>query len=317
MEIGKSWGCAVRIAEILKGLMGGQVRALVERRAGRMQGPGVVMDPIGEGAVLAERKGGRRRRPSPSTRAMEEEALKRRGRTSRSDAAVEQERYTSELVMRPEHSPVHLSPNNLTHPRPMRSTSMSGMRVEPSMGMMDLSPSVDQHRAHTWGVDYSPTVTRAGSHASEGSTSSFFFDNIGLQAGPSSPSSTTSPLTAAPGTGFLAMLGGEPLSNAPFLPGSFDVYGEASDSHSQSRSPPRVLQRLSYGESYGQRVVSSTGFGGYGGYERGGLEGRSEAGGNQEGPVPMDISEEDMASLSRFWDFDQSFGSAAGVQQFF
>jgi len=322
MEIGKSWGCAVQIAEILKGLMGGQVRALVERRAGRMQGPGVVMDQGGEGVGHVERKGGRRRRTSPSAKAREEEALMRRGRTSRSVAAIEQDRYASESGMRPEDSPFHLNPNSLWKvqehdaPRQTRSTSMSGLYMGPSMSMMDNPPGAGQHGAHAWRVDYSPTMTRTGSHASEASTSALFFENIGLGT---SSNSTMSPLMATSGTGtaFLAMLGGEPLSNAPFLPGSFDVYGEANDSNSQSRSPPPVLHRLSFGESYRQRVVSPTDMGGYGGYEQGGLEGRGEAGGNQEGPMPMDISEEDMASLQQFWGFDQSFVSAAGVPHFY
>ena len=72
------------------------------------------------------------------------------------------------------------------------------------------------------------------------------------------------------GPGFLAMLGGGPLRNALLLSGSFDVYGDANDSHLQSQSPAPVLHRLWYGEYYGQRGALPAGLGNYGGYERGG-----------------------------------------------
>jgi len=122
---------------------------------------------------------------------------------------------------------------------------------------------------------YSLTITRTGSQASEASPLSFFFNNIGLR----SPDQFGQHDVSVDGNVWHWFPGYTRWCTERAVPARGFVYGEANDSHSRSLPLPPTLHRLLHGLLRTNNHIAG-GFGRYGGYERGGLEGRGEVGGN-------------------------------------
>ncbi|KAF5384224.1 hypothetical protein D9615_003446 [Tricholomella constricta] len=298
-EIGKSWQCATNIGEILRRLLQEQLKPLLDRRAIREvahgQGHGGQSQPQMSMSLSPGPSNGpvSRRRRSPSQHRSMSRKDEGRSRGRPVVAAYHQNPPSTSS----HHSPLpssesHHSQSPSFSLQPVRSSSMPGTH----QGMVFNQP---------WGMDYTPA-----SPVTEGTTS-LLFQSFGRNGrGPRSPSGTESAggstsgrggmamdldlelgslrsgvsiggvnSSAAPGasagmdpSSFLAMLGGEPLSNAPFLP-TFDSY-----------SPPAV-DSAPYSPPDIQRSASS----GFEGFEP---TAQSAAG----------IPDSDLAILAQFWD---------------
>ncbi|KAF9460391.1 hypothetical protein BDZ94DRAFT_1266118 [Collybia nuda] len=182
LEIGKSWQCATNIADILKNLLQEQLKPLLDRRAIQqihVAGKEVYTPPsIPSTSPRSSSRPAQPRRRQPSST-----------RTSRT--------RTTPPVDSPTSTHSDLSPNQQI----MMSSS-------PSM-VHSMSPSISTSSAlafhDNWNLNNgSPnnSMSMAPTNPVESYSLPYFQNNSGTD----------------PSSGFLAMLGGEPLSNAPFLP---------------------------------------------------------------------------------------------------
>ncbi|KAG6811774.1 hypothetical protein H0H92_005904 [Tricholoma furcatifolium] len=246
LEIGRSWQCATNIAEILKRLLQEQLKPLLARRS--IQADGVPVNSpaqdhghsISPGPSFDHRT---RRRRSPSTRrstsVKEENSI--RGRPPipfQSFAQPGSSNPRSPL------SSAHRSPLPSTESQP-QSPSFSISRSNSNTGIPFNQPQ------STWGLDYASTsqiddamsmayqrfgeADGTGSRAGQGMV--IDFNSLGrgtFDAAASARMDVDGNNASIPGatghgsqgldpSSFLAMLGGEPLSDAPFLP-TFDSY---------------------------------------------------------------------------------------------
>ncbi|KAG6861013.1 hypothetical protein C0995_004866 [Termitomyces sp. Mi166 len=270
-EIGKSWQCATNIGEILRRLLQEQLKPLLDKRAIRayvMSGPvpqnqnqtnqqkgngGSPASPNPSSGSLSRRRSPSQRRSTPGR----DEGL--RGRPSVTTFRTGLPKSASSSHHRPSiesHSQPH-SPSFLVS----RSSSIPNM--------------VFHQSSSSWPMDYSPTSPATddsmspffqsfGSSGSENRTDVSMDVDFGaaMHGGVFDAKLGFSEITDANGgiergdgltahaidpSSFLAMLGGEPLSDAPFLP-TFDSYSPPAGegSYSPRMQPPSTSMSTSF-----------------------------------------------------------------------
>ncbi|RDB17161.1 Nitrogen assimilation transcription factor nirA [Hypsizygus marmoreus] len=293
LEIGKSWQCATNIAEILRNLLQEQLKPLLERRAIN-QGPltGQLGSPTASSSsatrhVFKPPSTERRRSPSQRRSTSRAEGSRSRGRSSvivPNDAMRSVSTHHSPIS--PSDSPVSFNMQSL---RSSSSSSASPRASAPANPMA--------FNTHSWSLDFGNT---SNSNNTSSSSSSLPSRDSSMGENPTPPTFLTggdfglgmnigfgthnsnnvnmghtvpSASAGMDPSSFLAMLGGEPLSNAPFLP-TFDSYSppvldSPSFTHGQ---PPQI-----YGDGNPNTRV-------------------------QVGMIP----DSELAILTQFW--DQNFG---------
>ncbi|KAF8241145.1 hypothetical protein L208DRAFT_1420221 [Tricholoma matsutake] len=192
LEIGQSWHCANNIAEILRNLLQEQLKPLLDRRSIPQAGQ-LVFTPAATPATgsstmtFSQRSQQRRRHSQPSSR-----------KASRSRSTDSVHTGTSIPSQQQVHSPQIPSPQTLHQALPSSSSSTPGPLTfdDPWSGSFEYIPSP--------GTPLSGPLSTPSS--SDRQQMHFTFgqhpDGSGMDIS----------------SGYLAMLGGEPLSNAPFLP---------------------------------------------------------------------------------------------------
>lgn len=224
-EIGKSWQCATNIADILKNLLQEQLKPLLDRRAiqqinvaGReVFTPAAPTLGASSSSQLVTTKPGRKRQPSSpsSSRKHSKSGSRSRVRGPSPSPSDPLSGPSGSPTLRQNNNPLSLvmaSPPMFPHASPSPPTSESSPPA--SMGFNN----------DPWNFSYGPLTQptpRIHNHPSPPSShlSSTF---------PYTPRNTNAQFTTQASTdtssGFLAMLGGEPLSNAPFLPSGFSTF---------------------------------------------------------------------------------------------
>ncbi|KAG5653175.1 hypothetical protein H0H81_001892 [Sphagnurus paluster] len=293
-EIGKSWQCATNIGEILRKLLQEQLKPLLDRRAIREVGNPAPPQHNQHGAYShspGPPMSRRRRSPSQNRSSGSQRTAKDRGRPV---AAAYHTNPPS----------AHRSPIPSKEPQP---TSTFGLRSSSMPGGSQQGQSQGQQPqsmvfSSPWNMDFSapststttPTTTAPTSPVTEPASSPLAFQSFTRGAGGGASSSVmgagmamdidfTSTNTTSHGTSnnsgmdpssFLAMLGGEPLSDAPFLP-TFESY-----------SPPPLEG------TYSPNITRSASAPGFDGFD----------------VSASAINESELAILTQFW--DQNFRDA-------
>ena len=182
LEIGKSWQCATNIAEILRNLLQEQLKPLLDRRAIPQAGQLEFTTPGPSSASSSSTSAGTFSLKLPSHRRQHSTSRKRdRSRSSASsDSPAPAPIQTQHGHMQPQPPPV--------------------LQLPP--GPSPTNMNFDER----WGsFDYNSNTSTSGPLSASSSNDGMQFSYLPALNMESSP-------------GYLAMLGGEPLSNAPFLP---------------------------------------------------------------------------------------------------
>ncbi|KAG5644488.1 hypothetical protein DXG03_008315 [Asterophora parasitica] len=249
LEIGKSWQCATNIGEILRRLLQEQLKPLLDRRAIREvtgQGQNMSSMPTSPGpSGLNDPMSRRRRSPSQHRSMSRKDEPRSRGRPT-------VPAYHTNPPSADQRSPLPSSESPSFSIQPSRSSSMPGTQQSMMFGQwaMDFSPTSPategplpalfqsfsrKDRAVASG-SATNTTSGNGNDSNDGAGMAMDLDPSSFGSGPNAGAGMD------PST-FLAMLGGEPLSNAPFLP-TFDSYAPSpADSAGAPYSPPNGPHR--------------------------------------------------------------------------
>ena len=196
-EIGKSWQCANNIAEILRNLLQEQLKPMLDRRSIPQAGQ-LVFTPTATPVTGNSSNAGTFSLKPPERRRQSQSSSRKASRSSSSDSV-----HTTISI--PSQQQIH-SPQAI-HAMPPSSTALT----------FDDSWSGN--------FEYHPTPdTPITGSLSSGSSS----DGQQIHFLEQHPNSNETDISS----GYLAMLGGEPLSNAPFLPTFSKV--DFSNSHSEN-----------------------------------------------------------------------------------
>ncbi|KNZ79271.1 Nitrogen assimilation transcription factor nit-4 [Termitomyces sp. J132] len=281
-EIGKSWQCAMNIGEILRRLLQEQLKPLLDKRVSRADAmSGFVtqnqnqIQQHGNGGPLTSSN---RSSDSLSHRcrslSQRRSMSARDGRlSSRSSVSTFQtgipksgsSSHHSPIPSMESHSQPHSQPHSPSFSIP-RSNSIPDMMLNqsPSSWPMDYIPAVDVTLPLLQNSSRRPeNKNDANMDIDFGALDNDVFDadlgfspntsmNLGIEKG-----SNTSMVQVIDPSRFLAMLGGEPLSDAPFLP-TFDSYsppaGEGGPYSPQMQQPSMSLSTGFAGPAQGDRI---------------------------------------------------------------
>lgn len=207
LEIGKSWQCATNIADILKNLLQEQLKPLLDRRAiQQIHIAGKeVYAPPAKQSVSPRSSS----RPAPPRKRQPSST-----RTSRTRPSPPVESPTSTHSDLSQNQQMLISPPSMIHPiSPAASTSST----------------FAFHDTWNLGGSSSSSIPLTHGNSPESYNMPYFQSNPGMD----------------PSSGFLAMLGGEPLSNAPFLP----TFSRVGYSTGHEDSPMQDVDALAYSGS--------------------------------------------------------------------
>jgi len=203
LEIGKSWHCANNIAEILRNLLQEQLKPILDRRSIPQAGQLVftpTATPVTGGSSSSNTTTTFSLRP-PQRRQQSQSSSRKASRSRSSDSV-----HTTISI--PSQQQIH-SPQTIHQPMPSSSTALTFDDSWP--GNFEYNPT--------------PSTPITGPlSSSDGQQIHFPFRQH--------PNSSDTDISS----GYLAMLGGEPLSNAPFLPtfSKLEVDYSGSNSHSEN-----------------------------------------------------------------------------------
>ncbi|KAG6831081.1 hypothetical protein H0H87_006197 [Tephrocybe sp. NHM501043] len=310
LEIGKSWQCATNIGEILRRLLQEQLKPLLDKRSIRADGVAdTVIENVNQNqsrhhqqqhseapsspAPSSNPMSRRRRSPSQHRTTPGRDEGRTRGRPT---VATYQTSFPQSSTSS------HRSPLSSSHRSPIPSLESSSQPQSPSAFSLRRSDSISgmpfTQSQPSWSMDYVPTSPmtddgvptsfqpfRAGGSgrtaemgmdlgvmgrksAFDGHAGILVDTNMDVENGSSSGPGTTG--QGIDPSSFLIMLGGEALSDAPFLP-TFDSY-----------SPPG-----GDGGPYSPRMQTSS---------------ATPLDGFETSPQATGILESDLGTLAQFWD---------------
>ncbi|KAG6852186.1 hypothetical protein C0991_002279, partial [Blastosporella zonata] len=261
-EIGKSWQCATNIGEILRRLLQEQLKPLLDKRSIRADavtgGAAQQQNQHQHQRPQQHSTGGASTSPSPPS----SDALPRR-RRSPSQRRTTPGREDGRARGRPSvpfqtsfpqsGSSSHRSPLSSSHRSPIPSTESDSQPQTPSSFSLQRSSnsisSMSFNQSQSWSMDYTPagpvtddgaplfqSFSSGGGGSGRGAEMGIDIDlgrrgAFGTNASANTNMDVERTNPSVPGvtgqgidpSSFLAMLGGEPLSDAPFLP-TFDSY---------------------------------------------------------------------------------------------